>query len=134
MQQDAFECPTCIPRLFRRLDWKTGDYFRREKCSAFFPSQKSTSSDCGKAHHLRHVLHRVRAEISFSFSTIRVGGHERATISAIRLVKWSANCFSLDSQFSPCRQMLKRLRCRQMAGYTIATISFRIQMTRLCSP
>jgi Ser/Thr protein kinase RdoA (MazF antagonist) len=60
MQQDAFEFPTCIPRLFRRLDWKleTASDSKSTRLSSHHKSQRQRLRE---AHHLRHVLRRVRA-------------------------------------------------------------------------
>jgi len=41
MQQDAFEFPTCIPRLFRRLDWKNWRLLQTRKVLGFLPITKS---------------------------------------------------------------------------------------------
>jgi hypothetical protein len=104
--------PTCIPRLFRRLVWKLETASDTKSARLSSHHKKSTSAIAGSAS-LATCIASSASWISFSFSTIRVGGHERATISAIRLVNGQQIVSALDSQFSPCRQMLKRLRCRQ---------------------
>jgi hypothetical protein len=65
----------------------------------FLPiTKKSTSAIAGSAS-LATCIASSASWISFSFSTIRVGGHERATISAIRLVNGQQIVSALDSQF-----------------------------------
>ena len=91
--------PTCIPRLFRRLVWKTGELLQTRKSARLSSRHKKSTSAIAGSASLATCIASSASWISFSFSTIRVGGHERATISAIRLVNGQQIVSALDSQF-----------------------------------